>query len=680
MFLTLADLRSQATAASFSRGQAYYEEGAVGQVRHRPDDNLFSASVSGSADYTVELTLTPEGPDFWCDCPYDYEGICKHSVALGLAVLDKFGPEAQAKKAARKAPKRPADHQSPAPPTNSGGAEVRETPAPPPLVVAAAELEAALRDISKPEKLKFLEQHLRQNPALAHEFISHFYGAPLPPDPLDADPALPALTALRDTLRRALGSLRFDFQHLADESGQLPQLLFVYGQKSRFLPALAERIGAVLEPVLLPAAAAIRAALAGGRLAEAVRRWHGAWLGIMGVKRPAADAYYLFAGGHYAQEAATAWLRLLPEAGVADLLSQQEFAPQEVARCLPVLIRPVLEAARPTPRRPGQAGLSPAVPDAGQTLLLAVALNPSVAPALRAALHGYEHLLQPVLLMRLAAGCRDWPAWEALAVREAAQSVDVALSLLHFYLDHDRRADLLRTAETHFARYGQVVGAFVLAHVLPAEHRHLYVRALTQRLEAAQDFADFEELAGLWTAAERADFVRRVLEKGTGRFTPLFRARVLAAENRPAEILPLALQLDWHPRPRPYYLPPTPHDAPAILPELLLLAARHDPEATLDAVMERTEHHLDDKPSRPVELYERIGSWLRVLHQLPALTEQVTLFAEGLYAKYNKLAHLRRVLREAQVLPEPEVRPAAARGPVAHSSRPGRKPRNPFGR
>ncbi|SMB87728.1 hypothetical protein SAMN00120144_1403 [Hymenobacter roseosalivarius DSM 11622] len=211
----------------------------------------------------------------------------------------------------------------------------------------------------------------------------------------------------------------------------------------------------------------------------------------------------------------------------------------------------------------------------------------------------------------------------------------------------------------------------------PPKAAILYVKALTQRAEASQEFADFEELAGLWTAKERAASVKQVLETRKARFSPLFRA--LAAENRPADILSLALQLDWHPWPRTSYWSVAPPNDLTDLPELLRLAARHDPEATLDAVMERTEEYLDDKIRRSVELYERIGGWLKVLHELPALTEQVTLFAEGLYAQHNKLAYLRRALRAAQVLPEPEPAPPARPGPV-QAARSGRKPRNPFAR
>ncbi|MEJ7666803.1 MAG: hypothetical protein WKG07_48525 [Hymenobacter sp.] len=34
--------------------------------------------------------LAAAGPEFSCSCPYEFGGLCKHGVALGLAVLDTY--------------------------------------------------------------------------------------------------------------------------------------------------------------------------------------------------------------------------------------------------------------------------------------------------------------------------------------------------------------------------------------------------------------------------------------------------------------------------------------------------------------------------------------------------------------------------------------------------------------
>ena len=82
---------------------------------------------------------------------------------------------------------------------------------------------------------------------------------------------------------------------------------------------------------------------------------------------------------------------------------------------------------------------------------------------------------------------------------------------------------------------------------------------------------------------------------------------------------------------------------------------------------------------RSVDLYENIAQWLKALRELPVLQEQVTLFAEGLATKYSRLSHLRRALRETQLLPEPEPQPPKLPRPGT-APRPVRKAKNPFGR
>ena len=70
-------------SASFQRGQKYYLDGRVKQLKS--DGVVCEASVIGTARYNVKLNLTTlEGA---CDC-YAFDGLtwCKHMVAVGLAV------------------------------------------------------------------------------------------------------------------------------------------------------------------------------------------------------------------------------------------------------------------------------------------------------------------------------------------------------------------------------------------------------------------------------------------------------------------------------------------------------------------------------------------------------------------------------------------------------------------
>jgi uncharacterized Zn finger protein len=90
--LTDATILSRADRNSYSRGMAYYQQGAVGPLILR--SNTLSAEVEGSEPepYLVRLTFDDGGvTEATCTCPYDWGGWCKHVVAVALKVL--YEPE-----------------------------------------------------------------------------------------------------------------------------------------------------------------------------------------------------------------------------------------------------------------------------------------------------------------------------------------------------------------------------------------------------------------------------------------------------------------------------------------------------------------------------------------------------------------------------------------------------------
>ena len=86
MKLTIDYIQEKSSARSFIRGEEYYEMGSVKKLTCK--DSVFSAVVSGTNYYNVKVICKDEGFLFNCSCPYDFGGICKHSVAVGLAIVN----------------------------------------------------------------------------------------------------------------------------------------------------------------------------------------------------------------------------------------------------------------------------------------------------------------------------------------------------------------------------------------------------------------------------------------------------------------------------------------------------------------------------------------------------------------------------------------------------------------
>ena len=84
-----------------SRGQDYYHRGHVESIEY--DEGHVTAEVSGSEGepYMVDIDFDEDGEvEAWdCDCPYDWGPVCKHTVAVLLA-LQAETPEERSQEAA----------------------------------------------------------------------------------------------------------------------------------------------------------------------------------------------------------------------------------------------------------------------------------------------------------------------------------------------------------------------------------------------------------------------------------------------------------------------------------------------------------------------------------------------------------------------------------------------------
>ena len=86
--ITLDQIQQRCTEQSFTRGIDYFYAEAIGNpVFH---DYTLSATCEGTDidPYHVTVEFMPTGIDAaYCSCPYDWEGDCKHIVALLLTYI-----------------------------------------------------------------------------------------------------------------------------------------------------------------------------------------------------------------------------------------------------------------------------------------------------------------------------------------------------------------------------------------------------------------------------------------------------------------------------------------------------------------------------------------------------------------------------------------------------------------
>jgi uncharacterized Zn finger protein len=88
--LTENTIRSYTSSQSFARGLEYYQAGAIDNTFRQ--GNTLLADCEGTYTYRLRVELADEGVESAsCTCPYEFDGYCKHIVALLLTYVHKPG-------------------------------------------------------------------------------------------------------------------------------------------------------------------------------------------------------------------------------------------------------------------------------------------------------------------------------------------------------------------------------------------------------------------------------------------------------------------------------------------------------------------------------------------------------------------------------------------------------------
>ncbi len=614
---TRQTLRRLANANSFQRGQAYYDGGQLTKLRREADG--FHASVRGSRSYRVALQLAAAGPAFSCSCPYAFDGVCKHSVALGLAVLDAYTP---------------ADLAA----TGPAGGPAAGAPAD----ALAKALKTAWADRKKGDKLRFLKQALAKSDDLARQFLG-FGGQPVAASTADL------LATLPDRLAGTLEVLEFDEEFWENSEA--------YHEDDEG-DALAEATEEALRDALAPFVAELLGLARGGQLAAGLQYWATACAAIYQVEEPASDDYGAF--GDYGADVLHQWHGELAAAGWPAVLLGAVVPAAELTAALEWLGQHL--ANPPAQWADFEQSWLP--------LLLALAADPAAAPLLAHHLEkaGLSPETRARLQLRAARTLPNDAAWRVAAEALLPTDAAVAQQLLDHYAALADRPALLRAAATAFTAWPDRFADFVLVNFTAAQAPDLFRGALRHRALANHSLEDFGRLRPLLAPAAAAAFVQAAVAAARAqRGSVAFAAELLAREAAPAALRDFVLGLEWIEISPPYHT------------EIAMLRlAETDPTPLMLELETRTRAYLNGraKAKRGAFLYDRIGRWLvSVRGAAPRLTEPVLRLALELRQEFPTLHGLRDVLRREGLLVNDPAPPAAR--PTGDERAPARRGRRP---
>ncbi len=179
-------LKTEATAQSYSRGYSYYKSGAVESVEKC--GIVFTGIVEGSDTYEVEITIDGNNIESDCSCPYDFGGICKHIVAVGLAIAN-----GEYSKFSNSTSQTPNKVQNVFSSINNQKTTPQQTAKPADTTFKDISFERIFNHATTEQKNWFLKQILTKDANWQAQFINFVQppvakAAPLPPSPIPAAP------------------------------------------------------------------------------------------------------------------------------------------------------------------------------------------------------------------------------------------------------------------------------------------------------------------------------------------------------------------------------------------------------------------------------------------------------------------------------------------------------------
>ncbi|QMW03220.1 SWIM zinc finger family protein [Spirosoma foliorum] len=584
--LSRAQLQQLANATSFSRGEDYFYNNAVRRIKRA--GNTFTGKVEGSELYEVSLTLSHLNSEFDCSCPYYYEGICKHCVAFGLAVIDQFGPVVQLV-------------DSPTIPDQ-------------PLV----SLEEVWHQTSTDQKINFLRQLLEKQPELQVQF-AQFIGTEQPAlKPVFFTKADNEETTSIDTIStevfEALSELRFDDEGLEMDEDDY------YSEESPDPDPL-------IESILSEYAERVAKALREGRLTDTMTIYLGVYEGALAAYEPDDDNYGII--DDYPSQTWAVWQNLLAETYAQ--MAGRVLHPDQISQALNQLGERVRYFDE-LENNPDEIYYDI---KAFEPLLLALVTDTPSARIVQQAItqYGWQSLGTEYVQLRIADVLHDQDLWLKTAETFADHDKAIGLQLLQRRQQSGNLPILLQTLHRLTKHFPGTFDAFILEHLTttslaPGPDLSLYLNALENRCRSIGHFDDYLTLREFWTDTQRRQFADSFLSAYASH--PLFLAQVLHAENRTNDLFDWLKSLNW------LYI--------RQLPDVLKLVAQSHPSECMDLVMDRTKTSLESG-QRGRDLYQRIASWLAALATFQSLKPQVAIFAQHLYNTYSRLSALREELR-----------------------------------
>jgi len=579
------DLRSLAKTKSFSKGSSYYRGGFVRDAIRKGDS--FEAIVMGSHNYKVNITT--DGSEIighHCSCPYDWGGICKHIVALGLAIINrKYTTETHSNA------------------TNSQEKEVY---------------------LATDQKLRhsFLKQLFNKDRNLQSQFNNFTQAArtkdKMVPSSVDID-------ALRDEVYSELSNIVFDDEVYDGFDG------YHEVTEDTYIEQLKDEVFTSYQNMTLEY-------IQKGNLLDALSVVLALYEGYYDVQEPGSDEYYDF--DEYNNILARIFEEILKSLidpfasaiknegtskAMLDLFVERyQFYQSKYDKKLAELEKDIIQIVYHF--------------KVFEDFILSLITSQSIAEHLEFRLRKNKlYTVDTVhLFLEIAEVTEDEDLWLQTAKDFAESDPVIARQLMVKYQYQDDFAAFYKTAKMAFDKWSDKMDTFLLKNISPTIERVFYITVLEHYVQRTKDIEKYKELKSYWKEVQKITFIKQNKRWSN------FYVQILAEEKRYDEILEIA---NGH----TYIEPPNfvLSDIPS-LPLLIQLLVPIYPDQCFEISKNKIDGILVSGRGR--SLYQSIATFLQELQNIKGWKMRGKDLASKIYKKHNRLSALRDEMRKAKVV------------------------------
>lgn len=579
---TFKDIQNLANDTSFQRGKSYLDNGYVKNLKFK--DNVFTAKVHGSERYDVSITLDKTGDigSTYCDCPYDYDGDCKHIVAVGLAALEYIKTQSIE--------------------------DIAYTPFEDLHKSSPLDFEKSYAKADDTTKILFLNQLLTKNIDLQQAFTQFVNTKNQSSKP---EIKLNVIDEISNDIYEALSDLEFSEDTFTDYAQGND---YDYYDESFGESETEEMVTEVLEPYQKR----IDIYMSEGRIIDAMTTWLGVYEGILAATEPQQDDYDMV--GDYVDYNKNLWTNLTQNA--IETAQKRPFAQPAIKQVLDLLIERYSLFEKDE-----KSELFYDLKDF-EKLLIAIVNDVESAAYLKEIFEKKDLIDTPTIyvMLHVAELLNDHNYWLELSKDYAKFDAKIAQNLLDWLKDNDQINEFITQAKLLFSIHKNDIDKLIFNTLQHEQEPTLYVNALKNYCLRRKEIQHYNRLRPYLTTSEKDDIINSQKSYSLN----IFYAELLETEERFNEIL-IYIRQDslW---------------LDSRMPQLVEIATKYFPTETLDLVKKYARASLASG-QRGRTIYAPIAAWLAAVKKNPETEKQVVLFTTALVSEYNRMPALKDELR-----------------------------------